>query len=220
MPRAAGHAGGDHRRQGHREPGSGHRAPRQGPRQVRRHDPRAWRRPRRREDRGKLGRAQRRPPDRRKPDWGPHGRAAPFRRNDELRTCCRRASSPSPAAASPRTSSTRQGSSAFRSAHRGLSRHGAASLRWRGPFAFAFQPPPCFDLARAAAPALRRARRLASRVRPERASLRSIHRPSALNLRRPGVRLRTVAQASAAARYARTTLLRKRCGVPTFLSIR
>ena len=59
-----GHARRDYRRQGHREPGSGHRAPRQGPRQVCRHRPRARRRTRRREDRGELGRAQRRPPDR------------------------------------------------------------------------------------------------------------------------------------------------------------
>jgi len=39
-----------------------------------------------------------------KPDWQRHGRAAPFRRNDDLlATCCPRASSPSPAAASPAT---------------------------------------------------------------------------------------------------------------------
>ena len=49
-----------------------------------------------------------------KPDWDRYGRAAPFRRNDDLLNLCRRASSPSPAAASPRTSSTRRGSSAFR----------------------------------------------------------------------------------------------------------
>ena len=52
------------RRQGHRQPGGGDRAARQGPRQVCRHGARPWRRPRRREDRGALGRDQRRAPDR------------------------------------------------------------------------------------------------------------------------------------------------------------
>ena len=68
---AAGNAGGDRRRQGHREPGNRDRPPRQGPRQVCRHGARAWRRPRRREDRGQLGRAQRRAPDRLQAGLGP-----------------------------------------------------------------------------------------------------------------------------------------------------
>ena len=54
-----------------RQPGSRHRAPRQGPRQVCRHGARAWRRSRRREDRGELGRAQRHPPDRLQAGLGP-----------------------------------------------------------------------------------------------------------------------------------------------------
>ena len=59
---ARGHPGRYRRRQGHRQPGSRHRAARHSPRQVCRHGAGPRRRTRRREDRGKLGRAQRRPP--------------------------------------------------------------------------------------------------------------------------------------------------------------
>ena len=51
-----------------------------------------------------------------KPDWDRHGRAAPFRRNDELLNLLPKGVIAFPgSAASPRTSSTRQGSSASRS---------------------------------------------------------------------------------------------------------
>ena len=98
------------------EPGSGHRAPRHGPRQVRRHDPRAWRRPRRREDRGKLGREERRPPDRLQAGLGPprSGRSVPPQRRAPEPPAEGRHRVPR-LAASPRTSSTRRGSSASRS---------------------------------------------------------------------------------------------------------
>ena len=49
-----------------------------------------------------------------KPDWTRHAKAAPFRRNDRCSTCCRSASSPSQAPASPPTSPTRRKSSAYR----------------------------------------------------------------------------------------------------------
>ena len=76
----------------------------------------AWRRIRRRAHRGKLGRAQRRPPDRlqaRLAEARTRRSLAPQRRTAQ--PPAPRASSPSPAPASPTTSSTRQGSSASRS---------------------------------------------------------------------------------------------------------
>ena len=117
---------------------------RQGPRQIRRHDPRSRRRPRRREDRGKLGRAQRRPPDRLQAGLGPprSGRTVPPQRRP-----------PEPAAEGrhrlPRQRHHREprrprGSSAFRSGPRPEPR--AASLRWRGPFLFRFNRRACFAI--------------------------------------------------------------------------
>ena len=61
---APGHPGRHRRRQGHRRPGGGDRPARQGPREVRRHGAGPRRRSRRREDRGKLGGAQRHRPGR------------------------------------------------------------------------------------------------------------------------------------------------------------
>ena len=60
------------------------KAPALDPRQAPRHGAGAWRRPRRRTHRRAVGRAQRRAPVVCRPDWNRHGRAAPFRRNDEL----------------------------------------------------------------------------------------------------------------------------------------
>ena len=82
-----------------------------------------------------------------KPDWGRHGRAAPFRRNDDLLNLLiafpalvDKARQLEGRHRLPRQrhhrEPRRQGKAARHSgsAHRGLSRTRAASLRWRGPF--------------------------------------------------------------------------------------
>ena len=91
-----------------------------------------------------------------KPDWDKHGRAAPFRRNDDLLNLLPKGVIAFPgSAASPRTLSTRRGSLASRfsaSRHSPQRPERAALLRQRGPFAVpadgvAATPPPsapCF----------------------------------------------------------------------------
>ena len=74
-------------------------------------------------------------------DWDRHGRAAPFRRNEELLNLLPKGRpSPSPAAASPRTSSTKAPATRHSGAPgRGIVRsasRAASSSRRRGPFRF------------------------------------------------------------------------------------
>ena len=104
----AGNAGRHRRREaGHRRQRR-HRPPRQGEGEVRGHHPRARRRPRRRAHRGAVGRAQRRPPGGVQAglERTRTGRSVPAQRR-AAEPPARRASSPSPAPASPTTWSTR-----------------------------------------------------------------------------------------------------------------
>ena len=103
-----------------------------------------------------------------KPDWDRYGRAAPFRRNDDLLNLL-----PKGVIAFPGSGITENLVDKARQArnsgpaHRGLSRTRAASLRWRGPFLSRFNrrrtsPPAVRRRHRNLARASRRARRLAS----------------------------------------------------------
>ena len=79
-----------------------------------------------------------------KPDWNKHGRAAPFRRNDDLLNLLPKGVIAFPVRASPTISWTRRGSLASRfsaSRHSPQRPERAALLRQRGPFAFVHRAP-------------------------------------------------------------------------------
>ena len=148
-----------------------------------------------------------------KPDWDRYGRAAPFRRNDDLLNLL-----PKGVIAFPGSGITEnlvdQGAAARHSgsAHRGLSRTRAASLRWRGPFLSRF------NRRRTMLPLVRRQpqqprARFAPRSPPRfRSACSGFARASArLAVRRCAHRLCTVLRTSASATAPTSAHCRSRC---------